>query len=169
LTRHHSERVSRIVLVAATAPFPMQTDDNPGGIPKSMADAVAAARAADRPRWMAEMTASFFALDLPRNKVSPELIHWMQDMAVQCSPRASSACFEAGFTTDLRAEMRAITVPTLIIHGDHDAQAQVDICGRKSARLVPDSTFIEYAGAGHGLFITHADRLNADLLKFINS
>jgi pimeloyl-ACP methyl ester carboxylesterase len=78
LTRHHSERVSRIVLVAATAPFPMQTDDNPGGIPKSMADAVAAARAADRPRWMAEMTASFFALDLARNKVSPEFIHWMR-------------------------------------------------------------------------------------------
>jgi non-heme chloroperoxidase len=66
----------------------------------------------------------------------------------------------------LRAELRTISVPTLIIHGDRDVQAPIDICGRKTAQLVPGNRFVVYDNAAHGLFVTHADRLNADLLAF---
>jgi pimeloyl-ACP methyl ester carboxylesterase len=73
----------------------------------------------------------------------------------------------AGFTTDLRDDMRRITVPTLIVHGDQDAQAPIDVCARKSAQLVPNNRFVIYENAAHGLFVTHAERLNADLLSFL--
>ena len=63
--------------------------------------------------------------------------------------------------------MRAIAVPTLIVHGDRDVQAPIDICGRKAERLVPDNTFLVYENAAHGLFVTHAARLTADLLTFV--
>jgi non-heme chloroperoxidase len=56
----------------------------------------------------------------------------------------------------------------LIIHGDRDVQAPIDLCGRQTAQLVPGNTFIVYENAAHGLFVTHADRLNADLLAFVH-
>jgi len=166
LTRHGTRRVERIALIAATAPFPMETADNPAGIDRMLIEVDLAVRTADRPRWFADNAAAFFGIGLPGVSVSPELNQFMIRQCLDCSPRAAEAFFIAGFTTDLRAELRAITVPTLIIHGDHDAQAPIDICGRRIAQLVPHSTFLSYENAAHGLFITHADRLNADLLAF---
>jgi non-heme chloroperoxidase len=74
-----------------------------------------------------------------------------------------------GFASDLRDQLRDVTIPALIVHGDHDVQAPLEICGRKTARLVTQSTFLVYENAGHGLFVTHADRLNADLLEFVQA
>jgi non-heme chloroperoxidase len=168
-TRHGADRISRIALVAATAPFPMKTLDNPDAIDRTLMEADMAVRTADRPRWFADNADGFFGVGLPGISVSPEFVQYMIRQCLDCSARAAAAFFLAGFTADLRAEMRAITVPTLIIHGDRDVQAPLDICGRKAARLVPDNTFIVYENAAHGLFVTHADRLTADLLAFLQS
>jgi pimeloyl-ACP methyl ester carboxylesterase len=68
---------------------------------------------------------------------------------------------------DFRAEMRRIDVPTLIIHGDRDRSAPVEITGKPSAELVPGCKLLVYPGAPHGLMFTHMDRLNADLVAFM--
>jgi non-heme chloroperoxidase len=167
LTRWGADRVERIALVAATAPFPLKTDDNPDAIDRALMEADMAVRTADRPKWFADNADGFFGVGLPGVSVSPELVQFMIRQCLDCSPWAARQFFLAGFTTDLRAELRAITVPTQIIHGDRDVQAPIDICGRKTARLVPSNTFIVYENAAHGLFVTHADRLNADLLAFV--
>ena len=166
LSRHGSSRVAQIALIAATAPFPMKTDDNPIGIDRSLMEADMAIRTADRPKWFADNADSFFGKDLPGISVSPEMVQFMIHQCLDCSARAAAASFLTAFTTDFRAEMRKITVPTLIVHGDRDAQAPIEICGRQSAQLVPDARFIVYENAAHGLFVTHAQRLTADLLAF---
>jgi non-heme chloroperoxidase len=168
LTRHGAERVARIALVSATTPFPMKTADNPDAIDRVLMEADLAMRTADRPKWFADNAAGFFGAGLPGTSVSPEFADYMIRQCLDCSARAAAALFLTGFTCDLRAEMQAITVPTLIIHGDHDAQAPLDICGRKAARLIPDNTFIVYENAAHGLFVTHADRLTDDLSAFVH-
>jgi pimeloyl-ACP methyl ester carboxylesterase len=99
--------------------------------------------------------------------VSPEFVQFMIRQCLDCSATATVEFFLTGFATDLRTELRAITVPTLIVHGDRDRQAPIDLCGRKAAQLVPDNELIVYENAAHGLFITHADRLNVDLLAFV--
>jgi pimeloyl-ACP methyl ester carboxylesterase len=71
-----------------------------------------------------------------------------------------------GIHDGFRAELQGI-VPTLIVHGDHDVQAPINICGRKTAQLVPGNTFVEYENAAHGLFVTHARQLNDDLLALL--
>ena len=167
LTRHGAERVGRIALVSATTPFPMKTDDNPDGVDRALMEADMAVRTADRTRWFANNADGFFGVGLPGVSVSPEFVQFMIRQCLDCSARAATEFFLAGFTTDLRAELRAITVATLIIHGDRDVQAPLDICGRKAARLMPDNQFIVYENAAHGLFVTHAERLNADLLQFV--
>jgi non-heme chloroperoxidase len=166
LTRHGAGRVARIALVAATAPFPMATADNPHAIDRALMEADLAVRTADRPKWFADNAAGFFGVGLPGISVSSEFVEFMIRQCLDCSARAAAALFLAGFTTDLRGELRAITVPTLVIHGDHDVQAPLEICGRRTAQLVTDSRLIVYENAAHGLFVTHADRLNDDLLAF---
>jgi non-heme chloroperoxidase len=68
---------------------------------------------------------------------------------------------------DFRDEMRRIDVPTLVIHGDRDRSAPIEITGRPSAALIPGCRFLVYEGAPHGLMYTHMDRLNADIMQFI--
>jgi len=58
-------------------------------------------------------------------------------------------------------------VPALVIHGDKDVSAPLELTGRKTAALIPGSRLVIYEGAPHGLMLTHVDRLNADLLQFL--
>jgi len=167
LTRHGSSRVARVALVSGTTPCPMKSDDNPDGADRALMQADLDRRNADRPHWFAENADGFFGVDLPGISVSPELVQFTIQQCLDCSARASSAFFISGFTTDFRRELQRITVPTLIIHGDKDRQASIDICGRKTAQLVPEARLLVYENAAHGMFITHANRLSADLLAFV--
>jgi non-heme chloroperoxidase len=166
LARHGAGRVARLALVSGTTPFPMQWSDNSAAIPRALMEADLAARTADRPKWFADNAAGFFGIGLPGVSVSPESVDFMIRQCLDCSARAAEAFFVAGFTTDLRADMRAIDIPTLIVHGDRDVQAPLDLCGRRSAELVPTSRLVVYENAAHGLFLTHADRLSAELTTF---
>ncbi|GES29869.1 alpha/beta hydrolase [Streptomyces angustmyceticus] len=168
LSRHGDDRVSRVVLVAVTAPLMIRTPDNPEGIDRSLFDAVMADRTSDRPRWMAQNAQAFFATHLG-NRISAELMAWTVQKTLDCSAKAAVEVIRTGFCTDLRKEAGALRVPALILHGDADASAPIDLCGRRLAALIPDNVYKEYSGAGHGLFLTHAEELNRDLLDFIGN
>ena len=166
LTRHGAARVARIAFVSGTTPCPMKRPDNPEGIGIELVQADLAARTADRPRWYADNAAGFFGSDLPGVRVSAEFTEFVIRQCLDCSARATVQFFLTGFTTDLRDELRVIDVPALIVHGDRDIQAPLELCGRRTARLVPGGRLRVYENAAHGLFMTHADRLNADLVTF---
>lgn len=68
--------------------------------------------------------------------------------------------------TDFRPELRAIRRPVLVVHGTRDASAPIDLTGRPTAALIPDARLEVYDEAPHGLFMTHAARLNEDLRRF---
>ena len=72
-------------------------------------------------------------------------------------------------TTDFRPDLRAISLPTLIIQGDCDTSTPLELTGRRTAALIPGSQLRVYENAAHGLPITHADRLNHDLLAYASS
>jgi non-heme chloroperoxidase len=169
LTRHGAKRIGRMALISATTPFPMKTPDNEDAIDRTLMEADMAVRTADRPGWFADHADGFFGIGLPGISISSAFIEFMIRQCLDCSARAAAAFFLAGFTTDFRAEMRRIALPTLIIHGDRDMQAPLEICGRKAARLVPGNRFLVYENAAHGLFVTHANRLNEDLLAFVQN
>jgi non-heme chloroperoxidase len=169
LTRHGARRVARIILVSGTTPFLMKTENNPEGVDRALIEADMAMRTRDRAKWFADNADGFFGVGLPGIQVSSEYVQYMIRECLSCSARATAAFFLAAFTSDLRDELRAVDVPTLVVHGDHDLQAPIEICGRRTAQLVPGSTFIVYENAAHGLFVTHADRLNADVLAFVRA
>ncbi len=162
LTRYGTKRVSRALLVAPSLPFILKTEDNPDGVDKSLLDTFRAQICRDFPKWLADNAPPFF---LP--ETSPEMVQWAVRMALQASLKALVDANRTDTEADFRPEMRKIATPTLIIHGDRDHSAPLDFTGRRTAKLIPGSELKVYEGAPHGLFITHMERLNRDLLAFV--
>jgi non-heme chloroperoxidase len=171
LACHGAERIARTVLVGTTTPFPLKTADNPDGLDKSVFDEIVAALKADRPSFLAAGAPGFFGVEHANGNgaVSREVMQWCVELFLQASPKATIDMVPMFAETDLRPEMCAFTMPTLVIHGDADHSAPLDITGRKTADAITGSELKVYEGAPHGLFFTHKDRLNADLLEFVEA
>lgn len=166
LSRHGARRVRRTVLVSTTTPFLLKTADNPEGVDKAVFDRMYAAARLDRPHFTTQAAGPFFGTGLPDVSVTPELVQWGIGLALQACPIATLDTIRAFSETDLRPDMRAFTMPTLVIHGRADQGAPLALTGERTARLIPGSRLERY-DTGHGLFITEMERLNRDLLSFI--
>ena len=160
--RHGGRGVARVVLVGTITPCLMKRADNPGGIDPAMLAAGADLLARDFPAWIAANTKPFF---IP--ETSAAMVAWGQAMMMSTSLLAAAQLAQANFTTDFRADVRKINVPTRIIHGDRDASAPLALTARATAALLPQATLSVYEGAPHGLPLTHVERLNAELLGFL--
>ena len=163
LTRHGARRIARIVFVGTAAtPFPMQTADNPEGIPAERFEYFRQnILLRDFPKWLEENRPPFFVPDTP-----PQIQEWVRAMMLSTSMKAVVECNRSSTETDFRPELPRITVPTLVIHGDKDVSAPLDRTGRPTARLIPGAELRIYEGAPHGLFVTHMAQLTKDLLAF---
>jgi pimeloyl-ACP methyl ester carboxylesterase len=100
---------------------------------------------------------------------SQALIDWAMRLMMQPSLKCLLDCNQAIIETDFRKELPKINVPTLIIHGDKDTSAPLELTGRRTAVLIPGAQLKVYEGAPHGLMLTHIDRLNRDLIAFARS
>jgi pimeloyl-ACP methyl ester carboxylesterase len=161
--RHGGDRVTGAVLVAATLPFMLKTADNPDGVDKRALYHVRAQIGSDFPKWLGDNARPFFAPE-----TSSEMVQWGVNMCLQSSLQALIELNRADMETDFRAEMPKVNVPTLIVHGDKDVSAPLDFTARRTARLISGSELKVYEGGPHGLFVTHMDRLNRDLLAFVS-
>lgn len=167
LSRYGTNRIEGTVLIATITPFLYRTADNPDGFdPRSCEQAIALLRQ-DRPYYFTTMAPGFFGDGLSNRSVSPEMAQWLVNLALRSSPWAAIQMMQAQSETDFRDDMAAFTVPTLIIHGDRDLGAPIALTGQKTADAIPGSQLKVYEGAAHGLFITHKEQLNGDLLTFI--
>ncbi len=170
LARHGTSRIARTVLTSPITPFLLQTADNPDGVPQSYVDAHQAALHKDRVLYFTDGAIKYFGLGStwPLPPIfSSEMVQWVVRLILESSPQAIIECQRSLQETDFRPDMRAFTVPTLVIHGDKDQSAPLDFCGRRTAQAISGSHFKVYEGAAHGLFLTHKERLNEDLLRFI--
>jgi non-heme chloroperoxidase len=166
LTRYGRNRVARIALVSPTGtPYRQKSPDNPDGIDASVYEGfIRNSLLKDFPKWM-EDNARPFVL----KETSASTIEWIKGMLLRTSMQALVECQRSGTSTDFRKELAHISVPTLVIQGDKDASAPMELTGRKTAALIPGAQLKIYEGAPHGLFVTHVDRLNSDLLEFIGA
>jgi pimeloyl-ACP methyl ester carboxylesterase len=168
LTRHGSRRVARIALIATNTPLVLKTADNPDGAEKAVLEKARMDLTRDSPGVIARAAPSFFGAS--KNTVSQEMMQWWTRMMVDgCSLKVMIDLHRMFTETDFRPELTQIKTPTLLIHGDIDVSARLEMTGRKTAQLIPGSRLTIYENAAHGLPVTHADRLNADLLAFAKS
>ena len=156
-TRHGTKRIARIVLVGGTGPKILADATQPIGVTAEMLDGLLAQLACDLPGWIDENAEPF----APGS--SPRVINWLGSMVLDCSRRVMIDFQRVIATADLREEAAALTVPVVIIHGDQDISAPIDLTARAFQRLIPDAELIVYEGAAHGIMVTHAPRLASDL------
>ena len=164
LRRHGSDRVRRLVLIAPITPFLLKTADNPEGIDKAIFERGRAALSKDFPKVPWDNGPPFFGPNTPH-----EMMAWAASLMLQCPLKVALDCNRSFTETDFRPDLANIARPALIIQGTADASAPINITGRKTAKLIKGSQLKVYEGAPHGLIFTHTDRLNADLLEFIQN
>lgn len=166
--RHGTDRVAKAVLVSAVPPLMLQTDDNPDGLPIDVFDGIREASLNNRSQLYLDIASGpFFGFNRPGAEPNQGLIQsfWVQGMqAGHKNTYDSIAAFSA---TDFREDLAAFDIPTLVIHGGDDQIVPLEISGQASAALVDGAELIVYDGAPHGLADTHKDRLNEDLLEFV--
>jgi non-heme chloroperoxidase len=163
LSRHGTKRVSRAVLTSAITPIVARKPDYPQGSDPKSYEALIAALKHDRPAAFAGGVALFTG---PDATVSPAMSQWVVSEFLRSSPKAAIDCTRAIATADFRPDMRAFTIPTLIIHGDADQINPLDKTGRPTAQAIRGSELKVYEGGPHGLIITHKERFTQDVLAF---
>jgi non-heme chloroperoxidase len=168
--RHGAKRVAKAVLVSSVPPLMLKTPANPGGLPMDVFDGIRAGSIKDRSQLYIDIASGpFFGFNRPGAKASQGMIDsfWLQGM--MGGHKNTYDCIKAFSETDFTEDLKKFDVPTLVIHGDDDQVVPIDASGRASAKLVKGAKLIVYPGAPHGITDTHKDKLNADLLAFIQS
>lgn len=168
-SKFKGENVSKAVLIGSVTPFRLKTPDNPEGKSEEENAETAKAINNDRLGFLDVFGKNFFGKSLINDPISDPLLEYYRMLCSFASPKATLECAKSFSTTDFREEMYTVNVPTLIIHGDNDKIVDIEISSKKSAALIPNNQFIIYKDAPHGLFYTHKDKLNADLVSFLNS
>jgi pimeloyl-ACP methyl ester carboxylesterase len=163
LSRHGADRIARLAFLAPAGPILKKTADNPDGIDSAIFDAVRGLWRRDFPQWLAENARPFVMPDTPQASID-----WFMAIMRETSLQAVIELNRELTDADFRAEMRDIDLPTLILHGTNDASAPLELTGKRCAQLIRHSELKIYDGAPHGLFLTHAEQVNRDLLNFIS-
>ncbi|QRQ99642.1 alpha/beta fold hydrolase [Dyadobacter sandarakinus] len=168
LSHYGSSRISKVVLISTVLPYMLQSDNNPDGVPGDLFDGFVADVEKDRPKFLSGFAKDFYGNTLLHNAVSDEIMLWHAMLALQASSRATSQCIRSFSSTDFREEVTRLDVPVLIIHGEADKTVPIKASSNRTAELLPGAEYIVYESAPHGLFITHKERLNENLIQFIN-
>lgn len=161
-------RVAKAVLVSAVPPLMVKTESNPGGTPIEVFDGFRKALADNRAQFFLDVAAGpFYGFNREGAKVSQGVINnwWRQGM--NGGAKAHYEGIKAFSETDQTEDLKAITVPTLVLHGDDDQIVPIDDSSRLAVKLLKNGTLKVYPGFPHGMLTTHADVINADLLAFI--
>jgi non-heme chloroperoxidase len=167
LGRFGSARVAKGVLVSPIPPFLLQTPDNPDGLPASLFDGFMHQARADYTAWLKGFLDNFFNVDkFLGNRVSDQYYQTCFNLAVSSSATAAVACIST-WETDFRADLATIDVPMLMIQGDDDRVLPYPKTGKRLSGMVKDLQSVAIDGGPHAIAWTHADQVNAALLKFM--
>ncbi|PRD40466.1 alpha/beta hydrolase [Phyllobacterium phragmitis] len=163
-------RVAKAILIAAIPPVMVKSDANPDGVPMQVFDGLRSALAANRAQFYRDLPSGpFYGFNREGAKVSQGLIDnwWRQGMSG--GAKAHHDCIEVFSETDFTEDLKALTIPVLIIHGEDDQIVPIENSAHKAIKLVRDGTLKTYRGLSHGLFATHPDVVNPDMLAFIRA
>ena len=170
ITRHGQSRVAKAVLISAVPPLMMKTTANPNGLPKETFDGFQAQVATNRAQFYRDVAAGpFYEYNRPGAKPAEGIIEnwWRQGM--NGGAKAHYDGIVAFSQTDFTEELKRITVPTLVMHGDDDQIVPYEDSALLTAKLLPNASLKIYKGFPHGMPTTQAETINADILSFIKS
>jgi non-heme chloroperoxidase len=165
--RHGTDRVKKVVLIAAVPPLMLKTEANPEGLPMGVFDEMRAGLMKDRSQFYKDLAVAFYGANRSGAKVSQGILDQFWLWSMQSGLKNAYESVKAFSETDFTQDLKKIDVPTLVMHGEDDQIVPVKDSAKKSAKLIKGAKEIYYPGAPHGLTATLQDQVNADLLAFI--
>jgi non-heme chloroperoxidase len=170
LARHGQDRAAKAVLISAVPPIMVKTESNPGGLPKEFFDGIQAEVAARRADFFREFAEGpFYGYNREGAEPKEGIIAnwWRQGMAGGAKAHYDGVV--AFSQTDFTPDLEAVTLPTLVLHGEDDQVVPIADSAELSAKILPNGTLKTYPGFPHGMPTTHADVINNDILEFIKA
>jgi non-heme chloroperoxidase len=170
VARHGKGRVAKLILIGAVPPLMLKTAANPGGTPIEVFNKLREQLAANRAQFYLDFASGpFYSYNRAGAKPLPGVIQnwWRQGMVGGANAHYDG--IKAFSETDFTEDLKAVDVPTLVVHGTDDQIVPVADSAPLSAKLLRRSTLKIYENLPHGLFTTHADVVNPELLAFIRS
>ena len=155
-----SPRVSRLVLVGSP-PRLTHADDFPAGADLEGCLAFRATVAADRQTAMWQTVT-----DTLHRELGGPTRRWLHQLTTRAPLWALLGCYDGVMAADVRSDLRALTIPTLVVHGRHDAYVSME-AARWSAENIPDATLVEFEDSGHAPFLDEPERFGAVLDAFL--
>lgn len=169
VARYGAGKASKAVLIGAVPPIMLKTNANPGGLPLSVFDGFRSALVANRAQFYKDVPTPFYGYNREGAKVLEGVKEnwWRQGM--MGGAKAHYDCIKAFSETDFTEDLKKITVPVLIMHGDDDQIVPIADSAQLSIKLVKNGTLKVYKGYPHGMCTTHPEVINEDLLAFIKT
>lgn len=170
LSRYGTDAVSNAALVSTVLPFFAKTADNPEGLDPAMAyEPFYRGMIDDRAQVFMDNLDLFFNPAGADHEVTEGTRAWIMHLALRNPLMAMLETYRESLFADLRADLPAFTMPTLLIHGEQDPFAPLAITAARTQAMIPHSKLLSYPGASHGLMYTHHARLNRDLGEFLTA
>ena len=160
-------RVTSAMLVSSVTPFLLKTADNPNGIEQNQFQGMQQQLEEDRPKFLAGFGKVFYGVNLISHPVSNEILQHDVNLALEAAGYATIKSMEAWATTDFRQDVSKIKVPLLVIHGEKDGTVPIEISAKATIKLAPHAELIVYEDAPHGLYYTHKEQFNKDIVRFV--
>ena len=168
LSKYGSEKVSKAVLVSSIVPLVKQKEDNPDGIPVKELENILINIKKNRIDFLKDFVKKFYNYTPNTKIVSEQQLEFDFAIASQAAPHATLHCANSWIEADFREECIKLDTEFLIIHGDADQIVPIKTAGKQASILLKNNIYKVYEEAPHGLHVTHTDRLNKDILDFLN-
>ncbi len=170
-SRHQGRGITRAGLIASVVPGLAKGPNNPNGVDPAFFEGFKTELRRDRLGFLSGLLRDVF-YDLETSKASTTpitqaVVDWTLQQGMQASAHTLVASVDAFAREDFTADLPAVTVPTLILHGTEDKPVPLELTGRRAARGIRNSKLIEYAGATHGILVSERERVIRDLLAFL--
>lgn len=168
VARARAGRVAKAVLLSAVPPLMVQSSTNPHGLPLAVFDGLRAGLAANRAQLFLDLPSGpFYGFNRSGAQVSQGLIQNWWRQAMMGGAKAQYDCIAAFSETDFSQDLKANTVPVLVMHGEDDQIVPIANSAHRSIDLLPNGLLKTYEGLSHGMFATHPQVINPDLLAFV--
>lgn len=166
--KYGTKRIKKAVLLSSVTPIMVQNDTNPKGLPMKMFDEMRRGIKADRSKFYEDFAKPFHNANRPGSNVSQGTLDHFWNLCMQGSIKSQLDCTHQFSETDFTSDLKKFDIPTLIIHGSDDQIVPIDDSAKMSAELIKGSILKIYPGAAHGICVTEANKVNADLLEFLS-
>ncbi|KVG09291.1 hypothetical protein WJ24_15445 [Burkholderia vietnamiensis] len=167
--RHGTKRVSKAVLIGAVPPQMVKSPTNPGGLPMDVFDGIRKNVAENRSQFYKDLAVPFFGYNRPNAKVSQGTIDAFWSQGMMGGIHGQYLCVKEFSEVDYTDDLKKFDVPTLVLHGDDDQIVPIDDSARLSSKIVKHAVLKVIEGGAHGMCVVNADRINAELLAFLQA